>query len=297
MIQDLTWDNFIELNDFIKNNDFAEEFFSTIQLVQRNHYGFKLKFNKLEDVILMYAKYQDEPWCLFSSWYKKDFALERAKQQVKSDLSELNQNNEINIIDFSIEAINDWKLNDYQINEEKYISNYIYELKAFKTFEGKKMQKKRNHLNAFLRENYNLLVKNIFDADFHELISFTKQVNKKYNDDVRQDEIDVYEEILFNQVNKDKRFSGIVVYIDNKIVGYTLGFLNNNIYEIIIEKAERDIRGLYQFIIKTNLNQNNIDCEFVEREDDLGDPMIAKSKQSYHPIKMIKRYYIDDVKW
>ena len=33
--------------------------------------------------------------------------------------------------------------------------------------------------------------------------------------------------------------------------------------------------------------------KFINREDDAGDEGLKKSKQSYHPVKMAKKYFAD----
>lgn len=298
MIEDLCWNNYLELNDYLKNKNFNFDYFSTIQLIQWQYYGSKFKFHKLDQVVIFYIKIKEfKNWKLFNSFYMKGFNLEETIKVIKNDLNILNNNSNIEIIDFSHQSIKDWKLEDYQLIQSNYISNYIYNLESLKTFSGKRMVKKRNHLNAFLKQNYNVDVQNLKDANFNEIIEFTLYLNNKYSNESRKNEVQVYKEFLFNQYKKDKRFNGTVFYIDKKMVGYTFGFINKNIYEIIIEKAEKDIRGLYQFIIKSNLIFHNIKCELIDREDDLGNPMIAKSKHSYHPIEEVKRFCIKKVKW
>ena len=112
---------------------------------------------------------------------------------------------------------------------------------------------------------------------------------KKYDDETRENEIKSYIDTL-KQINKSNLYSGIVIYIDKKICGFTLGFLNNQTYEIIIEKAERDIRGLFPYLIKKNLEINNINSKFIDRLDDLGLEHLKKSKLSYHPIICVERF-------
>ncbi len=62
--------------------------------------------------------------------------------------------------------------------------------------------------------------------------------------------------------------------------------------DIIIEKAEKTIRGLYQFLIKTNLVFHNINTEYVERGDDGGIELLNKSKISYYPIIISERFAV-----
>ena len=47
-----------------------------------------------------------------------------------------------------------------------------------------------------------------------------------------------------------------------------------------IEKANPDIRGLYQYI----------NHQFINREEDLGIEGLRKAKLSYHPIRFTEKY-------
>lgn len=296
MIKDLTWENYLEINDYIKSNNFKHDFFSTIQFIQWQYYGLIFKFRIIENVIIFYVKIKEQNWKLSYSFYNENFDVNETKKIIKDDLIKLNGSDNISIFNFSQEAINDWQLNQYEKEQSQIVSNYIYELESFKTFTGKKMVKKRNHLNYFLSQNHNVNIINIKDVDTNDIIKFTEDLFIKNETEINQSEINDYKELL-NQMKIDNRYSGICCYIDNIMVGYTLGFLNNEVYEIAIEKARKDIRGLYQYIIKTNLNFNNINGKYVDREDDLGDVNLAKSKDSYHPIFKIFRYHIKNIKW
>lgn len=302
MIQKLDWNNYLEINTYINNQGFKFEPLSTISLVQYELYGYGLMFNKQKDYVIFYIKEVNNinsTWNVFTSFYKQDFDIESIKQTIKNDLINLNCNEILDSINFSYiskNMVDDWKLNKYHVFESIVTTNYLYELEKMKTFAGKKLQKKRNHLNYFESQDHNIIIKNIRDVTINEILDYIDQHIKKYADSYREYEIDVYKHYFDNGYKTDKNFSGIVIYINNQIVGLTLGYLNFNTYEIIIEKAERDIRGLYQYLIKQNLIFNNINCEYMEREDDAGVEMLAKSKLSYHPIIALKRYNINNVK-
>lgn len=299
MLEDLTWDNYLKLNDYLINEKYKKEYFTPVVIIQWQFYGLFFKFRKIEDAVIMYLRNEnnypllnlEDTWVVYASYYKQTTNINNLKNIIKQDLRELNgSNTKIVYFDFLKETFNDWNLPTENLIESKYISNYIYDLEKMKTFSGKKLQKKRNHLNAFIKDNHNYQIKEIKDVDPQVLVDFSAYHIKKYAESFRQYEVDVYKKYLFDEMQKDSRYKGCVIYIDNKIVGFTLGFVNNDTYEVIIEKAEREIRGLYQFLISENLKLNNINVQYMDREDDAGIDELAKSKMSYYPIAAIKRY-------
>lgn len=301
MLQDLTWDNYLKLNDEIRTSNFKIEYFSPVVIIQWQFYGLFFKFHQTKDFIVMYVNYTNNDkfnnqWVVYASYYKQEFNLTELKQVIKNDLNALNGCDDLNFVDLLDQTIQDWQLQAYEPIKSPYISNYIYELAKMKDFSGKKLQKKRNHLNAFLKQNYNITIKNFHDVNVNEIIDFCDYHIKKYAESYRAYEMDVYKQYLLHEAKKDKRYVGTVVYIDNKMVGFTFGFLNYDTFEVIIEKAERDIRGLYQYLIVSNIQYHDINIKYMDREDDAGVEELAKSKKSYYPLLMIERYCFLNVK-
>ncbi len=56
--------------------------------------------------------------------------------------------------------------------------------------------------------------------------------------------------------------------------------MTNDMAVVHIEKANPDIRGLYQYI----------NHQFINREEDLGIEGLRKAKLSYHPIRFTEKY-------
>ena len=88
------------------------------------------------------------------------------------------------------------------------------------------------------------------------------------------------------------RMSG--VYIDGKLQAFTIGSYNarEDMAIIHIEKANPEIRGLYQFINQQFLIHEFADTSLVNREDDLGLEGLRKAKLSYNPIGYARKYQV-----
>jgi len=162
------------------------------------------------------------------------------------------------------------------------IGNYIYETKSFINFSGKKMQKKRNHLNSFFKDNKNFTIEKIDEKNLKEAIKFIED-----RSDGRNYEINSYESTYKNILKHPDIINGSILKVNNKIIGATIGIINGDFYEIIIEKAILECRGSYQVLISENLKLNKIKTKFIDRQDDLDNENLIKSKESYHPIEKV----------
>ena len=84
------------------------------------------------------------------------------------------------------------------------------------------------------------------------------------------------------------------VYIDGKLQAFTIGSYNpfEKMAVIHIEKANAEIRGLYQFINQQFLIHEFPDAVLINREDDLGQEGLRKAKMSYNPCGFARKYLV-----
>ena len=88
-------------------------------------------------------------------------------------------------------------------------------------------------------------------------------------------------------------FKGALICIDDKCAGYTFGeMLNSDTLVIHVEKAHMEYDGGYQAIGNLFLNKVYEDVQFVNREQDLGVEGLRRVKESYKPIRIVKKSII-----
>lgn len=294
-LQPLNWDNYLLLVDYIDSCNFKQEFWSPIALMSWSNYGIKFYFHCLENkqAILMYTCNENKKihlWKLTSCFYSEDIEFKSLIQTIRQDLLVLNNDSTILFSQISLSMMQDLELGKEHDFSSFFVSNYVYHLNNFKLFSGRKLQKKRNHLNYFVKNYLNVEVKNIHDVPNDKLLEFCKQHIIKHQQQLNNNELNNYLEFINIQKYKSPNFKGIVVYVDGKIEGLTLCYTRKTICEIIIEKANHDIRGIYQYLISQNLIFNNINQEYMDRQDDDNNVNLAKSKMDYHPVYVVKRF-------
>lgn len=183
----------------------------------------------------------------------------------------------------------------FEYIEERNNFDYIYDGESLRTLAGRKNQKKRNHLNSFVKEYGDRVeYKKLEESDFDECINLLKEWSKDKEESIELDSEFKAIKRIFKNYEKLKdtlKISGI--YIDSKLEAFSIGeMLNDNMAVIHVEKANADTRGLYPYINQQFLLNEFSDVEFVNREEDLGIEGLRKAKLSYHPVKFAEKYTV-----
>ncbi len=184
----------------------------------------------------------------------------------------------------------------YEVTTNPNENDYIYNADNFKFYKGKKLHKKRNNLNRFVKEyegryEYKRITKN----DYSQVYEFLeKWKSNKIMDDSLKNEVFGTKKLLLHYHDLDFSLAG--VYIDGVLEGFTIGNLLNNDYLIIqVEKANPEIRGLYQYLSQQFVLQEFPEVKYINRQEDLGIPGLIKSKLSYRPSFYGVKYTITEV--
>lgn len=186
--------------------------------------------------------------------------------------------------------------NRFEITEMEDLKDYLYSAEALKTLAGKKLHKKKNHLNGFLRDYEGRYeYRKLCCSDRTDVWQFLDKWRENKGDEVDEHldyEVRGIHEILKNCSSLQIRMGG--VYIDGKLEAFSIGSYNQfeNMAVIHIEKANFEFNGLYQFINQQFLIHEFPDVELVNREDDLGLEGLRRAKMSYNPIGYARKYMI-----
>lgn len=175
----------------------------------------------------------------------------------------------------------------YDFIEDRDNEEYIYRTDDMIRLPGKKLRMKKNHLNGFLRQyadyQYEAITKeNLEDAKagIHDWF-------------LRHGDIEEEEQAIKRCFDHWDALGvkGAVIRIYGKVEAFTNGdSINEKMAHIIFEKANPEIRGLYQAINRDFLIHEFADTEFVNREEDLGLPGLREAKMGYHPDHLTEKY-------
>lgn len=175
----------------------------------------------------------------------------------------------------------------YDFIEDRDNEEYIYRTEDMIRLPGKKLRMKKNHLNGFLRQyadyQYEAITKeNLEDAKagIHDWF-------------LRHGDIEEEEQAIKRCFDHWDALGvkGAVIRIYGKVEAFTNGdSINEKMAHIIFEKANPEIRGLYQAINRDFLMHEFAETEFVNREEDLGLPGLREAKIGYHPDHLTEKY-------
>lgn len=169
-------------------------------------------------------------------------------------------------------------------------ADYVYLTEKLRTFSGKKLQKKRNHLNAFYKEYQDQFsYEAITPENIEECKEFLKHWKLSDDDAFLQEErsgvirvLDLWEQLPAK---------GGIIRIDGMVKAFIIGSqLTERMCQINVEKADDSYRGLYQAILKEFLEREYLDTLYINREDDMGKENIRHAKLAYHPEFLIYKY-------
>ncbi|MDD4678703.1 MAG: phosphatidylglycerol lysyltransferase domain-containing protein [Tissierellia bacterium] len=173
--------------------------------------------------------------------------------------------------------------------------DYIYLLEKMVSLKGKKLHRKRNHLNAFIRNNLVWTFETITEENKAECI----EMNKKWCIDIGcKDDKSLMDENCatkyFLKYFNELELQGGLIRVDNEVVAYTIGeVLNTDTYVVHIEKAFKDVQGAYPMInqqFAAWVQEKYPHLIYINREEDMGMEGLRKAKLSYYPDKMAVKY-------
>lgn len=179
---------------------------------------------------------------------------------------------------------------DYTSAAFRDAADYVYLCEKLRTFSGKKLQKKRNHLNSFYKSyEGRWSYQEMTPKDFPSLLSFLQEWRKEDDDYLLAYEKLGILRVFENWEQLDAR--GGIIRIDGNVEAFAIGSrLSSRMCQMNVEKANEDIRGLYQAICKEFLSHEYLDAFYVNREDDMGLENIRHAKEAYNPEYLIMKY-------
>jgi uncharacterized protein len=176
-------------------------------------------------------------------------------------------------------------------DEDQY--DYVYDARALMSLDGPQYHAKKNLLYQFRREfdyRYRPLTRELLPAARHFAEEWCRQRNCEENEGLEQ-ESDAVMEMLAH-------FSclsavGAVLEVEGEVVALALGeMLSPHTFVVHVEKARVGMTGIYQALNCEFLRHAVPDALFVNREQDMGVPGLRRAKQSYHPVRMVRKYRV-----
>lgn len=169
-------------------------------------------------------------------------------------------------------------------------SDYIYLTENMAGFKGKQYTRHRNHLNQFLSlyvpEGEPISINNFQNA---------LRVLQEWQNNSRtaSDKTD------FEQCSEAlQKFSGLalwgtIYYINSNPAGFIIGeALNTDNFCLHFAKASKSYHGIYEFMFNDTAKRLQSQYKYLNLEEDMGNKNLRRTKSSYGPELLLKKYRI-----
>ena len=186
-----------------------------------------------------------------------------------------------------------------QIEELADWADYVYEAETFATLAGKKMAKKRNHVNHFATEHPQFCVEPLNRQNALEALEAMRQWEHALSNtpaaDSRREEFEQVEHVLRNLALYP--FEGLVLRTrpGAPVVAFSAAEIIGPMAFVHIEKMDHICGGAGETIahlLMKRLTATHPEVRYVNREEDCGDPGLRRAKESWHPAMLLKKYNI-----
>lgn len=242
---------------------------------------------------------------------KKDFKgnlcfmqpLGYTSENLKAILKELTEYKKENGMKYLFKDLNEKFLEEVKIllskekniciEEDKDNFDYLYKTQDLIKLSGKKLHGKKNHYNSFIK-TYEYKIEEIKDKKvIEEVIEAAEKWHAQNNENSKTLFYEM--EAIKNMMPKLSMLNleGVAVYVNGEVAAFSIGEkVNDKMAVIHIEKGDTDCSGIYSFINKAFIEKCFKDTEVVNREQDLGIEGLRKSKMSYYPFKLEKKFAV-----
>ncbi|MGA8181377.1 MAG: phosphatidylglycerol lysyltransferase domain-containing protein, partial [Desulfobacterales bacterium] len=181
------------------------------------------------------------------------------------------------------------------IEESREHWDYLYDVNELTQLSGRRYHKKKNLLNQF-KKNYDFQFVP-FDLEMIDMAMALQEDWCTWHDCKSLDAL-AAENLAISRVlgswEKLTGPTGGAILVDRQMIAYTIAEpLSEDTLVIHFEKGNVDFKGIYQAVNQMCLEYLGQNFKIVNREQDLGDEGLRKSKLSYNPLDFLKKYRIN----
>lgn len=174
--------------------------------------------------------------------------------------------------------------------------DYIYTVEELTGLHGKKLQAKRNHCNRFEAEHPDCAVVPVTE----ENIARCREMAERWYAQHEQSTQIACEKVALARAFDcfaETGMDGLMLVDAGEVIAFSLGVrMNEKYYDVCFEKAFPTINGAYAVInreFSRMVAEKYPTVEFLNREDDMGEPGLRRAKESYQPTLLLEKYYAD----
>lgn len=285
----LTIDNWYELAYFMKQADYHEYNSNPMTLLMWSN-RYEVQFETSKHFALAYSKFPGRQPIWMMPYCKPAYRLEAMNK-----LKELSTQYQVPYgIHSMTKDFKNWLMEQYPMEflvwDCEDARDYVYHRQQQETLAGKKMQKRRNHYNAFVSQYTGQYEYHDLTAiDIPNIYQFLEEWKREKDENVSIDAERIGIELLLENLDI-LPVRGGCIYMNGKLEAFNIASkLSTDTIQIHVEKANKHIRGLYIAILKLFLETCEPEILYINREDDMGLDELRKAKHDMQPILKVQK--------
>lgn len=174
-------------------------------------------------------------------------------------------------------------------------ADYLYEAEALVTLSGKKLSKKRNHVNRFMADNPDSRLVALDESNIADVAAFfdrmTLDPDKPVTAEFEREQVAK----LLREFDRYPFEGGVLTVGDGEIVAFAIGEVVGDTLYVHIEKMNHRVSGAGEAInnlFARMMTRRHPRVRLINREEDAGDPGLRRAKESYHPVAMLRKFNV-----
>lgn len=185
---------------------------------------------------------------------------------------------------------------EFKFRTDRAWSEYIYDAQDLITLTGKKFQSKRNHVNKFKKTydyEYLPITREIIPDCLALYYRWCEENNGCHDASLIEERHATQKAFhYFERLG----LKGGAIRVDGKIVAYSYGKqLTFDTFGVHAEKSLYEIDGGFSAINQMFAEHECQNYKYINREEDLGLESLRKAKESYHPVILLEKGYIQEI--
>ncbi|MEF9940944.1 MAG: phosphatidylglycerol lysyltransferase domain-containing protein [Lachnospiraceae bacterium] len=189
------------------------------------------------------------------------------------------------------EQLEQWYPDEYEMEYNRDLADYVYESEKLATLSGKKLHGKRNHINQFKLMFEDWDYESFNQDNIEECFQMALQWRNDNGCDADEEKnAEMCVTLNSLRLYEELGLVGGLLRVNGKIVAFSIGEpICEDTFVVHIEKAFADVPGAYPMINQQFVLNECINYPYVNREEDTGAEGLRKAKLSYKPIFLIEK--------
>lgn len=183
----------------------------------------------------------------------------------------------------------------YYIYTHRDWAEYIYKASDFIALAGKRYHAKRNHIAKFTK-NYFSTMERLKEEDIPDIVNFERAWLEARDFDGSAEESAARESsIVKGWIRAALRGELVcdILRVDGRMAGIAIGEITPTGTAIeMYEKADTSYEGVYSYLAHEFAARNFAECEYINRQEDMGLEGLRKSKMSYYPAFLLEKFVL-----